>query len=162
RHFRTGFAKTTQLLASELFDLLRLRADSPKLVSFSDSRQDAAKAALDIESRHHEDVRREVLVRALRALRDQRPRVEELDEEIARLREERKAAFERDDNDALVRVAARMKELEAIKRQAADESVRLGDVLEDPLLPRFLGARSDPGAGGRDSLKPLIAAFASL
>src|SRR5262249_11138634 len=55
RNFRAGFAKTTQLLATELFDSLRLHAPEPKLVSFSDSRQDAAKAALDIERRHHED-----------------------------------------------------------------------------------------------------------
>src|SRR5690606_36890826 len=67
RHFRTGFAKTTQLLASDLFHLLKVHSTSPKLVSFSDSRQDAAKAALDVESGHHQDVRRDVLVNALRA-----------------------------------------------------------------------------------------------
>jgi DEAD/DEAH box helicase domain-containing protein len=66
RNFRTGFAKSTQLLATEMFSALNAEADEPKLVSFSDSRQDAAKAALDIEQRHHEDVRRQILVEALR------------------------------------------------------------------------------------------------
>src|SRR5206468_11565014 len=68
RNFRAGFAKTTQLLATELFDLLRLRQSEPKLVAFADSRQDAAKAALDIERRHHEDLRREVVVESLRSV----------------------------------------------------------------------------------------------
>ena len=72
RSFRTGFAKTSQLLATELFDLLRLDRPDPKVVAFSDSRQDAARAALDIESRHHDDTRRELLVKALRAM----PRVD--------------------------------------------------------------------------------------
>lgn len=70
RNFRTGFAKTTQLLATELFDVQRVvsrRVDGgTKLVSFSDSRQDAAKAALDIERNHHQDVRRDLLIQALR------------------------------------------------------------------------------------------------
>ncbi len=43
RHFRPGFAKTTQLLASELFELLKTHSDTAKLVSFSDSRQEAAR-----------------------------------------------------------------------------------------------------------------------
>ena len=69
KSFRAGFAKTTQLLATELFDVQRLsRSDSSssaKLVSFSDSRQDAAKTALSVEQRHHQDVRREILVSTL-------------------------------------------------------------------------------------------------
>src|SRR6185436_3198152 len=68
RNFRAGFGKTTQLLATELVSVLRLSnpQDSPKLVTFSDSRQDAARAALDIERNHHQDLRREVLAQALR------------------------------------------------------------------------------------------------
>jgi hypothetical protein len=67
RNFRPGFGKTSQILASELFDVLRLsNPNSPKLVSFSDSRQEAAKAALDIESQNHEDLRRFLLIRAVK------------------------------------------------------------------------------------------------
>ncbi|MDF3071057.1 MAG: hypothetical protein K0R38_6658 [Polyangiaceae bacterium] len=74
RNFRAGFAKTTQLLATELFDAQRVSnlLGESKLVSFSDSRQDAAKAALDIERNHHQDVRRELLVAALEELQVER------------------------------------------------------------------------------------------
>ncbi|HEY0467206.1 MAG TPA: hypothetical protein VGC79_23560, partial [Polyangiaceae bacterium] len=70
RNFRAGFAKTTQLLATELFDAQRVTSadGESKLVSFSDSRQDAAKAALDIERHHHQDVRRELLIDSLREI----------------------------------------------------------------------------------------------
>ena len=52
RNFRAGFAKTTQLLATELFGILRLSSPDgvSKLVSFSDSRQDAAKTSLSVGS----------------------------------------------------------------------------------------------------------------
>lgn len=65
RGFRVGFSKTTQLLASTLLNELRKTNSAERLVSFSDSRQDAAKAAYDLESGHHEDVRRELVVRCL-------------------------------------------------------------------------------------------------
>ena len=78
RNFRTGFGKTTQLLASELFDLIRLEDRDPKLVSFSDSRQDAANAALDIESRHHDDICRQAFVASLRDVRQSRPNADTL------------------------------------------------------------------------------------
>ena len=66
RNFRPGFAKSTQILASELFDVLRLsNPKSPKLVSFSDSRQEAAKAALDIESQNHQDLMRFLLIKSV-------------------------------------------------------------------------------------------------
>ncbi|MCW5584849.1 MAG: DEAD/DEAH box helicase [Chromatiales bacterium] len=62
RNFRVGFAKTTQLLASELLSDLKREDPEARLVSFADSRQDAARAALDLEGRHHEDVRRGLLI----------------------------------------------------------------------------------------------------
>lgn len=74
RNFRAGFGKTTQLLATELFDAQRISnaAEAPKLVSFSDSRQDAARAALSIEKNHHQDIRRELLVSTLRCYLEHR------------------------------------------------------------------------------------------
>ena len=65
--------------------LLFLRLSSPdgvsKLVSFSDSRQDAAKTSLSVETNHHQDVRRELLVSTIRqhlSIRSKnRPRLEE-------------------------------------------------------------------------------------
>ena len=88
RNFRVGFAKTTQLLASELMARLRSHSANPeetKLVSFADSRQDAARAALDLERRHHEDVRREYLVSALRSAVENRRNPEDVRREQARL-----------------------------------------------------------------------------
>lgn len=66
RSFRTGFAKTSQLVATEVFEFLRASGAAAKAVVFSDSRQDAAKAALDIERRHHQDLRRQLLVETAR------------------------------------------------------------------------------------------------
>ncbi|WP_434300171.1 DEAD/DEAH box helicase [Corallococcus exiguus] len=70
RNFRTGFGKTTQLLAGELFGAQVLeggKSGAPsKLVCFSDSRQDAASASYDIERYHHQDLRRHVFVNVAR------------------------------------------------------------------------------------------------
>ena len=66
---RPGYGRTTQLLATEVFDALaRGRHDGqdpPRLVSFADSRQGAARAALDVENLHHRDLLREVLMVSL-------------------------------------------------------------------------------------------------
>jgi hypothetical protein len=86
RNFRAGFGKTTQLLATELVSVLRLSnpQDAPKLVTFSDSRQDAARAALDIERNHHQDLRREALAQALRDALAKRRSAAEIEAAIAR------------------------------------------------------------------------------
>ncbi len=65
RSFRTGFAKTSQLLTTELFALLKEGDKQPKLICFTDSRQDAARAALDIESFHYIDLYRQLLLELL-------------------------------------------------------------------------------------------------
>ncbi|MEA3234098.1 DEAD/DEAH box helicase [Pseudomonas mosselii] len=68
RAFRTGVTKSSQLVATELFELLHaIGAESPKGIVFSDSRQDAAALAMEIERLHLRDLRREVLVTAARA-----------------------------------------------------------------------------------------------
>jgi DEAD/DEAH box helicase domain-containing protein len=79
RSFRTGLEKTTQLLTTELFTVLggegfgsrNAKANkTPKLISFSDSRQEAANAALQIERYHCRDVRRAALVSVLASYLD--------------------------------------------------------------------------------------------
>lgn len=136
RNFRTGFAKTSQLLATELFDLLRLDRNDPKIVAFSDSRQDAARAALDIESRHHDDTRRELLIKALRAV----PRVDRV------VLEKRKIEI----RTRLVKASgeeevALEKELENIKQQlkiagsSGNDSIAIGDLVGDPSEPNYQG-----------------------
>jgi DEAD/DEAH box helicase domain-containing protein len=156
RHFRTGFAKTTQLLASDLFHLLKLHTKEPKLVSFSDSRQDAAKAALDVESRHHEDVRRDVFVTALRRLQASSS-TDSIDAELASLRQSRTEADARDDRNEDRRLSEEIDKLRQRRDSAREGTIRVADVLEDPTHPRYLGASKT-----RDELKPLIASFVTL
>nr|UKE83975.1 hypothetical protein KXZ65_00180 [Pectobacterium sp. PL152] len=73
RSFRVGFSKTTQLLASSLMAELQRSGNREQLVTFSDSRQDAARAALDLESGHHDDVRREIVVHSLQSIAADKP-----------------------------------------------------------------------------------------
>lgn len=85
RGFRTGFSKMSQLLSSSLMG--QLKVDSPsaadRFVAFSDSRQDAARTALDLEGGHHDDIRREVLVRTIGRVDGSATSIQELDAQIA-------------------------------------------------------------------------------
>jgi Lhr-like helicase len=62
RAFRTGFTKASQLVATEMFEFLHAIRSEPKSIVFSDSRQDAANQALEIERLHLRDLRREIFV----------------------------------------------------------------------------------------------------
>lgn len=62
RFMRTGFEKVGQVLADAL--LRELGGSGRKLVSFSDSRQDAAKLAAGLEKRHYQDTVRQLLAMA--------------------------------------------------------------------------------------------------
>lgn len=71
---RPGFGRSTQLFATEVFDVLARGGggqDAAKLVSFSDSRQAAARTALDVEHLHHRDLLREILLLTLLEQRQQ-------------------------------------------------------------------------------------------
>lgn len=59
RAFATGLAKVSHLLATELMG--ELPADRRKLVAFSDSRESAAKLAMDVESEHWSHLLRTML-----------------------------------------------------------------------------------------------------
>lgn len=61
RGFRTGFNKVTQLYARELFYQLPT-LHNRKLVTFADSRQDAAVVANDIERNQYTDLMRDIIV----------------------------------------------------------------------------------------------------
>lgn len=88
RNFRTGFAKTSQLLASELFELLHAGGlESPKAIVFSDSRQDAARSAVELEANHHRALIRDMTVRLLRERVDRDYRAGELETLRAQLEE---------------------------------------------------------------------------
>lgn len=159
RNFRAGFAKTTQLLATELFDLLRLRQKEPKLVAFSDSRQDAAKAALDIERRHHEDLRREVVVESLRAVVRARPDHATLQMEKERLTGEFQELAAAGNLSAAFTLKPRLDEIEAALAIGTNDSdVPISVVLESAREnPRFLGSRAT-----REPLRPLLTEFVKL
>ncbi|CAH2394137.1 DEAD/DEAH box helicase [Mesorhizobium ventifaucium] len=66
RAFRTGVSKASQLVATELFELLYAVGAEAKSIVFSDSRQDAANQSLEIERLHLRDLRREILVTVAR------------------------------------------------------------------------------------------------
>lgn len=61
RFMRTGFEKVAQVLSDALLREMLSDGPSRKLVAFSDSRQDAAKLALGLEKRHHQDTVRQVI-----------------------------------------------------------------------------------------------------
>jgi DEAD/DEAH box helicase domain-containing protein len=65
RGFRSGFSKTAQILAKELFYQLPDSEDKRKLVLFSDSREDAAQMANGIERNHFPDLVREAIIHTL-------------------------------------------------------------------------------------------------
>ncbi|WCT13795.1 DEAD/DEAH box helicase [Mucilaginibacter jinjuensis] len=67
RGFRSGFSKTAQILAKELFYQLPDDEEKRKLVLFTDSREDAAKMANGIEREHFTDLVREALISVLYA-----------------------------------------------------------------------------------------------
>ena len=62
RGFRTGFGKTTEILAKELFYQLPDAKSGRKLVTFSDSREDAASISNSIERNHYTEVLRDLLI----------------------------------------------------------------------------------------------------
>lgn len=63
RGFRAGFAKSTQIYAKELFNQIPT-VNTPKLVTFSDSREDAASIANGIEREQFLDLMRELFLEA--------------------------------------------------------------------------------------------------
>ena len=63
RSFRTGIDRSNQLLSKEL--IYQLNEKSAKLIGFSDSRQDAAKQALGIETEHYRDMVRMLFIQSV-------------------------------------------------------------------------------------------------
>ncbi len=149
RGFRVGFAKTTQLLATTLMSQLQKSNPNERLVSFSDSRQDAAKAAYDLESGHHDDVCREIVVECLDKLREENGSVKTIDTEIERIKSRLKEISTRDDlDDEFTILAAKHAELKKKLKAAGADSVAIADILE-PINP-------DPDAMAKHVLQRLV------
>lgn len=143
RSFRTGFAKTSQLVATEIFELLRVSEASAKVIVFSDSRQDAANAALNIERRHHQDLRRQLIIesaRRYRVARSNGPTREELQAELSRLVCE-------EQYDQIGEVNARLREL---SEGWDNRRVPLAALVERPI------AASGPGHAASPLLSEMI------
>jgi ATP-dependent helicase YprA (DUF1998 family) len=96
RAMRPGFGRSTQLLATEIYDVLARgvpadrKASSARLVSFADSRQAAARTALDVENLHHRDLLRELLMVTLVEVEKSRQKIASAGQEhpdAARLQE---------------------------------------------------------------------------
>ena len=150
RNFRVGFAKTTQLLASELLANLKTVETDARLVSFADSRQDAARAALDLEGRHHEDVRRDLLVNELVRYAQERPSPEVRQARIDRLNEEH-ARLAPDLVNNYDRIQSIMDEIRTLRAMNLDDdSVPLREILD---------LRYDPN---ETFAKPMLAAMVRL
>ncbi|ENP7380576.1 DEAD/DEAH box helicase [Vibrio parahaemolyticus] len=120
RSFKTGFDKTSQLLATEVMEILKRSGTATKLISFSDSRQDAAKTALNIERNHHIDTRRKLLIEALQ-------QIEMPKESVAELRKMREEAEDAGDDDLFDELSKKIKE---IKNSGDVNRVALTHVLE--------------------------------
>ncbi|NEI06157.1 DEAD/DEAH box helicase [Rhizobium leguminosarum] len=155
RSFRTGFAKTSQLLATELVASLKSQGGDGKLVAFSDSREDAANLALDVEVQHLRDLRREILMTEAAKLgkhrgfsEEDQAKIDELEAQLTELTLAKKR------KEAMV-VTMALDELEA-RRAAADfpASVPLQDLFEfkrgesgdvvRPILQELLNLGSTP------------------
>ena len=64
RGFRTGFGKTNQVLAKELFKAIPSTDSNPrKLVAFSDSREESARFSNDIEKENYNEIIKELLLK---------------------------------------------------------------------------------------------------
>ena len=79
RSFRTGIARSNQVLSKEL--IYQLDSQSPKLVGFSDSREDAANQAFGIEKEHFRDVVRVLFLQCIEELSKPNPKIIELIED---------------------------------------------------------------------------------
>lgn len=152
RNFRTGFAKTSQLLATELFELLHAGkpVNSPKVIVFSDSRQDAARAAVELEADHFRALIRDVIVRLTRTRIDTEFRTEDR----AGVEAAMKAAAEAMDYAE----AGRLKALLLGMQNLAIETEPLDSIAQDPDDTAYLATtpNADP------PVSPLIAELVSL
>jgi DEAD/DEAH box helicase domain-containing protein len=138
RGFRVGFAKTTQLLASSLMGELHKSNPMERLVAFSDSRQDAAKAAFDLEGGHHDDARREIIVRLLTQMAEQQLTEEGIQKRLAEIRVRRKELEQKEEKGTITpeelneddQLHNERMALQSQRGAVSTGTVRLGDLLE--------------------------------
>ncbi|MCC7071753.1 MAG: DEAD/DEAH box helicase [Deltaproteobacteria bacterium] len=152
RSFRAGLAKTSQLLTSEAFESLRCDIDGrstsekPKLVSFSDSRQEAARSALQTERYHHQDTMRALLVEEMRRHFDaQMEAAAAID--LTALRAARDAIDEDVDPQGYEKASQAAAEAKRVQQRAQRRIVPVADLVDSPA-----GVKGHPAP----PLKPLL------
>ncbi|WP_077961234.1 DEAD/DEAH box helicase [Ensifer adhaerens] len=161
RSFRTGFGKTSQLLATELVASLKAQDGDGKLVAFSDSREDAANLALEVEVQHQRDLRREILISAATRIALDHAYVAEDEAEYQRLKKEITALM-MEDKDA-DHLQPRLKALKKRKDAAGHPpSIPLKDLFEferdkvgnltRPILTELMKLGSTPVEGADTKL----------
>lgn len=109
RGFRTGFGKTNQVLAKELFSALPATIVKPrKLVAFSDSREEAARFSNDIEKENYGQIIRELVLNERQSVIDGQHFLKALQEknntEAKTIREKLDQTFAKNIRDAFMDV----------------------------------------------------------
>jgi Lhr-like helicase len=161
RSFRTGFAKTSQLLATELVASLKSQGGDGKLVAFSDSREDAANLALEVEVQHQRDLRREILISAATKIANDYAFTDDHGAEYQRLKKKVMELFSQDKDPG--DLPAKMKALQARKSASLHPpSVPLKELFEferdkvghdaRPILSSLLAIGSTPIEGADTKL----------
>lgn len=154
RGFRVGFSKTTQLLATALLTELRRANPEEQLVAFSDSRQDAANAAMDLETEHHNDVLREIIVRSLEEAHRMRLWSQSDEDDLERRSEELKKIAQRfadGEHELSAELQSAMSELNKLKNRkkfSGRDWIELAEIIEP--------AEPQPNSKTRPLLKQLV------
>lgn len=126
RGFRPGFTKGTQIFAKELFMQLPT-AKTPKLVSFSDSREDAATVSNGIERNHYSDIIRECLFHFGKEDDDITKKIQIIDNEIAQAKLD-------DDDDLLILKIQEKKRLKGLlSKEKNIEDILSTELITSPL-----------------------------
>jgi DEAD/DEAH box helicase domain-containing protein len=111
-----------------------------------------------VESRHHEDLRRDLVVTQLQAVLRSWPSTEAIDAQLWELRAQRRNAEDNNDLAAEELLSAQIGALNRARAGVGEDGVLIGDILEDArTVTEYSGAR-----GTRQPLKPLIRAFVEL
>jgi hypothetical protein len=129
RGFRAGFSKTSQLLSSALIGELKRTNENEKLICFSDSRQDAANAALDIESGHHDDVRRELIVRMLEEAGRSRKSTSDLTQDLESVKTQIQTAGLSADMEQMLLLSKQYEILNLQLKDSSNDSIQLKLIL---------------------------------
>lgn len=144
RGFRTGFAKTSQLLATAMMSSLKREDPDGRLICFSDSRQDASKAAYDIETGHHADLQRALSLQVLKkgdssglSETEILDSLDDVDDKLQPLvRKKRRGTLEESEKAELEGLMARKDWLGDLQKEIGSDSIAIDSILE-PIEPQL-------------------------